>query len=140
MNREKWLKEYRKNKTAVWIRCKLTNGDEFNYPSFDGWKTLKEKCDKENLFFSELYIQYRSNQCSIDIKDLDGIYLIRSIKGQIGVNSTHYYTVGSLQKDEVRKKMLITPELIVESEYDDTIENCFEEAIIYDQTKKNREE
>lgn len=137
MDRQKWLQDYRKNKRAIWIRCKLTNGDEFNYDHFEGWKELKQKCEKEKLFFSELCIQYRSHQSKIDIEDSEGIYLIRSIKGQIGGESTHYYTIGTIHGDIVKKKMLITPELIVETEYEDSIENCFEEAIIYDKTKEN---
>jgi len=34
--------------------------------------------------------------------------------------------------------MWITPELILDKEYEDEIENCFEEAIIYDKTQENR--
>lgn len=140
MNREKWLSQYRKNKNAVWIRCKLTNGEEFNFDEFDGWKKIKEHCDKNQLFFLELYLQFRSNSKKIDLKNADGVYMIKSIKGQIGGVSTHYYTVGIINKDRVKKSMIMTPELVTEIEYEDSIENCFTETIIYDKTKKDREE
>ncbi len=138
MDKEKWLKQYRTNKKAVWIRCKLTNGEEFNYDKFEGWRAIKDKCDKENLFLSELYLQYRSHTATIDIsEDVDGVYLIRSLLGAIGSDSKEYYTVGLVKGDNVSKKMWITPELVLDKEYEDEIENCFEEAIIYDKTKKN---
>lgn len=138
MDKEKWLKQYRTNKKAVWIRCKLTNGEEFNYDKFEGWRAIKDKCDKENLFLSELYLQYRSHKATIDIsQDVDGVYLIRSLLGAIGSDSKEYYTVGLVKGDNVSKKMWITPELVLDKEYEDEIENCFEEAIIYDKTKKN---
>tara|TARA_R110000751_G_scaffold39631_1_gene93909 strand:- start:1317 stop:1730 length:414 start_codon:yes stop_codon:yes gene_type:complete len=137
MNKENWIKEYRKNKEAVWIRCRLTNGEEFNYDKFEGWRTIKEKCDKENLFLSEFYLQFRSHKATIDIGDVDGIYLIRSLLGAIGSKSKEYYTIGLIKGSNVSKKMWITPELILDKEYEDEIENCFEEAIIYDKTKEN---
>lgn len=138
MDKEKWLKQYRTNKKAVWIRCKLTNGEEFNYDKFEGWRAIKDKCDKENLFLSELYLQYRSHKATIDIsQDVDGVYLIRSLLGAIGSDSKEYYTVGLVKGDSVSKKMWITPELVLDKEYEDEVENCFEEAIIYDKTKKN---
>ena len=138
MDREKWLKQYRKNKQAVWIRCKLTNGEEFNYDKFEGWRELKAKCDKEDLFLSELHLQYRSHKATIDISEaVDGVYLIRSLLGALGSDSKEYYTVGLVNGSNVSKKMWITPELVLDKEYEDEIENCFEEAIIYDKTKKN---
>jgi len=57
--------------------------------------------------------------------------------GQMGGDTKHYFTTGKVLNDKVEKKMWITPELIVDKEYDDEIENCFEEAIIYDKTKEN---
>jgi len=140
MDKDKWIKSYRTNKRAVWIRCKLTSGEEFNYDDFSGWRTIKNKCEKENLFLSQLYLQYRSHKCKIDVSDAEAVYLVRSVLGQMGGDTKNYYTVGTLIDGTVYKKMWIVPELIVDKEYEDEIENCFEEAIIYDKTKENREE
>ena len=138
MNNEEFLKSYTHNKYATWIRCKLTNGEEFNYDKFEGWRKIKDKCDKENLFLSELYLQFRSHKATIDIDNgVDGVYLIRSLLGAIGSDSKEYYTVGLVKGNSVSKKMWITPELVLDKEYEDEIENCFEEAIIYDKTKEN---
>lgn len=137
MNRDKWIKDYRTNKNAVWIRCKLTNGQEFNFDVFEGWRILKYKCEKDKLFFSELMLQFRSHCVTIDVDGASAIYLIRSIMGQFGAESKHYYTTGVLKDGKVHKKMWIIPELMVDKEFVDDIEDCFEEALIYDKTRTN---
>ena len=94
MDREKWLKQYRTNKQAVWIRCKLTNGEEFNYDKFEGWRAIKAKCDKENLFLSELYLQYRSHKATIDISEaVDGVYLIMILTGALSAQTPKSITL-----------------------------------------------
>jgi hypothetical protein len=137
MNSDEFLKHYKKNKTAVWIRCKLTNGEEFNFDKHEQWRNLKQKCESEKLYFSELYLQYKSHKESIDIDNSDGIYIVRSAMGQMGGQTKNYFTTGLVNGDKVEKKMWLTPELVVDKEYEDEIENCFEEAIIYDKTEKN---
>ena len=57
--------------------------------------------------------------------------------GQMGGQTKNYFTTGLVNGDKVEKKMWLTPELVVDKEYEDEIENCFEEAIIYDKTEKN---
>jgi uncharacterized protein (DUF2164 family) len=137
MDRQNWLKDYRRNKEATWIRCKLTNDEEINCENFSEWIDLKSKCEKENLFFKKFILQYRSHQEEVDVKDIDALYLIRSIKGRMGGEDQHSYTVGTIKDNKVDKKMWLIPELIVDIEYEDKVENCFEEAIIYDKTKAN---
>lgn len=140
MNNEKFREKYKKNNRAIWIRCKLTNGEEFNLDEHKDWTNLKGKCEQERLYFSELYLQYKSHKESIDIENSDGIYIVKSVMGQMGGETKNYFTTGIVNGEKVKKKMWITPELIVTNEYEDEIENCFEEAIIYDKTEKNWEE
>jgi hypothetical protein len=137
MNKNEWLKSYRKNKKAIWINVRLTNGEEFYFDEFDGWRSTKIKCDNENIFIEELSLQFRSHEVKIDVEGAEAFYLIRSVMGQMGGKSKNYYTTGVLKDGVVHKKMWIVPELIVEKEFDDNIEECFEEALIYDQ-RKNR--
>jgi hypothetical protein len=137
MNTEEFLKRYKTNKSAIWIRCKLTNGEEFNIDKHDEWIDLKKKCESERLYFSELYLQFKSHKETVDIEDSDGIYIVKSVIGKMGGETRHYFTTGKVKNSKVDKKMWITPELIIDKEYEDEIENCFEEAIIYDKTEKN---
>ena len=59
--------------------------------------------------------------------------------GQIGGDTSQFYTVCKIVGDKVYKQMWVLPELVMDKEYEDTLENCFEEAIIYDKTQKNRQ-
>ena len=140
MSKKDFIERLRKNKQAVWIRCTLCNGEEFNCENFDEWMGVKERCQKEHLFPKELTLQFRSHEVPIDIdKDDEGLYIIRSAMGKMGQKTKNYITIGRIKDGVVHKKMFLTPELIVKNEYQDLVENCFEEAILYDETKKNRE-
>jgi hypothetical protein len=134
-DRDKWLKHYRSNKHAIWINVRLTNGEEHYYDQYEGWRSLKERCGKENIFIQEMSLQFRSHQVDIDLTDAEGIYLVRSAMGQLGANTKNYFVTGILKQDKVYKKMWIIPELVVDKEIIDDIEHCFEEALIY--AKKN---
>jgi len=134
-NRDKWLEQYRSNKHAIWINIRLTNGEELYYDEYDGWLTVKKICDEEDIFIEEISLQFRSHEVDIDLTDAEGIYLVRSVMGQFGGITKNYFTTGILKQNKVYKKMWIVPELIVDKEVVDNIEDCFEEALIY--AKKN---
>lgn len=140
MTNDKWREAYRKNIDAIWIRCSLSNGEELFYDNFDGWRIIKEKCEREKLFFNSLSLQFRSHKVNIDLKDCDGVYLIRSVMGQIGNDTKNYYTFGRIVGDKVKKQMWLIPELIVDKEFEGNVSDCFQEAIIYNETTKNGKE
>ena len=51
--------------------------------------------------------------------------------GRMGGKSNEYYTTGILKDGTMHKHMWLIPELIVEKELHDDLDECFEEAIIY---------
>ena len=57
-NRDKWLQQYRSNKHAIWINIRLTNGKEFYYDEYEGWLSVKKKCDEKDLFIQEMSLQF----------------------------------------------------------------------------------
>lgn len=136
MNNDRWLKQYRTNKDATWIKCKLTNGEEHFYDHHFGWILIKERCDTQDVFVEELYLQFRSHEVKINVEDTEAVYLIRSVMGQMGNTTRQYYTTGRLEGNKMQKQMWLVPELIVEKELSDDIDECFEEAIIYNEKKK----
>lgn len=137
MTNQTWLEAYRKNKNAIWIKCTLSNGESLFFDEFDGWRTIKNICETQNIFLRKLSLQFRSHEVDIDIDNCDGVYLIRSILGQLGSDTQNFYTVGKVVKNKVYKKLFLIPELIVTKEVEDDIEDCFAEAIIYNEEKKN---
>lgn len=132
-----WIDHYKTNKNAIWIKCKLTNGEELFFDNFNDWIKIKDRLSKENLFFESLSLQFRSHEYKLDVDNCDGIYLVRSVMGQIGSSVKNYYTFGRIEGGKVHKQMLLVPELIVERNETDLISDCFPEAIIYNEKKKN---
>ncbi len=138
-NKETWLKHYRRNKDAVWIKVILSNGRQLFCDHFDGWLKIKEKCQKHGLFIFTMELQFRSNVKSIEIpRNCEALYFIRSVMGQFGGETKDYYTTGFLKDGVVKKKMWLLPELIVEKETEDDINECFEEAFIYNVQEKKK--
>ncbi len=139
MNNEKFLEKYRTNKQAIWIKIKLTSGREIFFDDYRQWQAIKDVCEKTGAFIQNFHLQFRSHEVKIDITDADGIYFIRSVMGQMGGDTKHYYTVGVIRGDIVSKKMFIIPELVEEKSYEDDIESCFPEGIIYNGQKKKED-
>lgn len=132
-----WIERYRSNKDAIWIKCELTNGESIYLDRYNDWLDLKKKLEKEKVFFNKLSLQFRSHEIFLNVDDCDGIYLVRSILGQIGSSVKNYFTFGRIIDKKVHKEMWIVPELIFERNETDDITDCFPEAIIYNETKKN---
>ena len=141
MTDQEWLSRYRSNKDAIWIKCKLTDDRQFYHDDFKGWLQIKDICDTDGVFVKELKLSFRSHEISVDIDDAEAVYLIKSVMGQIGADTKHYYTTGVLKEGIVYKQMWLIPELVIDQEFEENIEECFRQAVIYnDQEKKNREE
>jgi len=100
------------------------------------WVSLVSHTSEESTYLTELALQYRSHEEKLDLTEAKGIYLITSAMCSMGGASRNYLTFGKVNGNSVKKQMWIIPELIIEKEYDDTIDNCFEEAIINVKEKK----
>ena len=136
-----WIKHYRTNKHVVWIKCKCSDQSEHFFHDMKDWVSLVSHTSKQSTHLSELALQFRSHEEKLDLTEAEGIYLITSAMCSMGGASKNYLTFGKVNGNSVKKQMWIIPELIVEKEYDDTIDNCFEEAIIdVRKKKKNGEE
>jgi len=135
MDNKIWLPLYKKNRSAIWIRGLLSNNEEINFDSTKQWRELKNYCEENNIFFKELYLQFKSHQEQIDLKGVEGIYIGRAIRGSMGSGkNTHYYVVAAVRGKKMYKKWWITPELIVEKEVEDDVTDDAQAAIIYDKT------
>lgn len=140
MDRDKWLASYRTNKSATWLKIKLTDGQLYFTTDHKDWLKVKEHCDKNSVFLSEMELQFRSHCVIMDIGESDAIYFVPSVMGMVGGETKQYYTVGLLKDGLMHKKMWKVPELIMERETTEDIEHCFTEAIIYngEEKKENR--
>lgn len=150
MDSQKWAAFYRSdpsNTRQVFIKVMTTDGKHFFLPvspdgQFTGWmEDVKDHCAKNSVFIQDLHLQFRTNRCIIDVENADALYLVRSVLGALGQQTQNFITVGVMRGDELTKSMYRVPELIKEKEYLDTLDNCFDEAMIYNEkTQANRKE
>jgi len=127
----------------TWVKVKLSNGKLYHFRVAKTWTGIKSICEKKNLSVESVDLQFKSHVENVYTRsqDSEAVYLVRSVMGQIGSSSRDYYTIGRLKKEVVHKSMWLTPEIIVDQTYEDELENCFEEAMIYNHDKgKNRKE
>lgn len=132
-----WISHYKTNKNAIWIRGILNNDEEIFLSDFKLWTALANRLENERLFFKKLSLQFKSHEIVLDISNCQGIYLVKSVIGQLSGFTKETITFGRVDGNYVDKIIYMSPELIEEESYRDTLSNCFEEAIIYDKTPKN---
>lgn len=125
------------SKIDVFTHVTLTDGRDFYFSEYADWHEIKKMCEPEDVRISLFELQFKSHVVTCDIEDAEAVYFVRSVMGRIGSGSKEYLTTGVLRDGVVHKTMWMTPELIAEKEYEDTIEGCFEEAMIYNVKGKN---
>lgn len=131
-----WLEEYKKDKYKTWIRAILSNDSEIYLKDYIEWLELKEYCSINKLGIKKVGLQYRSHSIEVDTDNSDGIYLAKSILGSFGQATKQTFTIGILKNNIVHKTTWLIPELLKELETEDAVENCFEEALIYNYAKE----
>ena len=150
MDNKKWAEFYRSdpsNTKKIFIKVMTDDGKHFFLPvssdgDFSGWmEEVKDHCTENSVFIQDLHLQFRTNRIIINVDVADALYVVRSVLGAIGQKTQNFITIGVLVGGELTKSMYRVPELIKEKEYLDTLDNCFDEAIIYrEQTQTNRKE
>jgi hypothetical protein len=137
---ENWRKVYSESpelKKNIWIYFQTSDNQDVYLKVYNDWFKVKSWLSNTNQKITKLGLRYRSHQIEVEVNNCDGIYLVRSIKGEFGGRTKECYTIGKIIDNQVHKTMWLTPELIEESSFIDNIEDCFEEAIIhYEQPSK----
>jgi hypothetical protein len=131
-----WLIEYKKDKTLTWFKVTLSDKLDYYFSNYSEWADIKRICESNKLNVISIGLQYKSNSCNIDTIDADGVYLVRSALGAMGEVTKQTITIGKLYNNIVYKTMWVVPELVEQLNDQDVIENCFEEAIIYNDKQK----
>jgi len=145
MDNAKWRRFYssdRTNTLHTFVKIMTGDGEHFFFAvkDFHVWQSVIEHCINNSTVVQDLELQFRSNKVTIDVSDSDAIYLIRSAMGSPGMATKLYITVGLLKDNVFTKYRYLYPELIMEHEFEDSVEECFPEALLYDEEKtKNRQ-
>lgn len=130
---ENWQQYYltANNSKNVWIFVQTHDDKDVYLEHYQDWLDFKDYCTQNKVTIKNIGLQYKSHLVKTYSGDADGVYVIRSVKGQMGGTSRDCHTIGIVYGNEVKKTMWLTPELLEDSSYVDTLENCFEEALIY---------
>lgn len=130
---ENWQQYYlnSKNSKNIWIFVQTYDDTDIYLEHYQDWLDFKTYCLENNIVIKNIGLQYKSHLVKTYSGDADAVYVIRSVKGQMGGTSRDCHTIGIVYGNDVKKTMWLTPELIEDSSYVDTLENCFEEALIY---------
>lgn len=137
---DSWVKKYsespREKKYNIWIYAKLNDNKEVYLEEYKHWQDLKKYCYDNTLNILTIGLRYRSHQIESDSSCAEAVYLVRSVKGEFGAATKQCFTIGLLKNNKVEKTMWITPELIEENFFIDNLEDCFEQAFIYQNAKE----
>jgi len=129
---EGWSAAYKKGgRKRVWIYVKFSNGQEIYLSDYPQWLELKAEVEASEYAISEIGLRYRSHKITVDTAGTDGVYLVRALQAQFGGDTVHFYTVGLVHGNTVNKTRWHTPSLVEESSEETTLDECFEEALIY---------
>lgn len=123
----------------TWIKCKLSNGEDLYSCLSDKITNIKKYCIEHNTYIVNAGLQFRSNTLKQNTADAEGVYLVKSVKGQMGGNTIYCVVIGLLENGTVKKQAYCTPELVKIYDAEDKIEDCFEEMLIYNDQKANKE-
>lgn len=148
MNEQKWKEHYANcDYNKVWVKMMTEDGQHFFFHDYNEWYKIQNYCKENSVFIKDMHLQFRSHQCIIDtefgveLPDVDGLYFVRSVMGGMGMKTKNYFTVGVLKDGLVHKKKWLVPELIVEGETEEeSLDQCFEEAMLYNGKKKENGE
>lgn len=134
---DEFRKEYNKgsNTKNIWIVA-TTESDTYYLQGFDDWLRFKKNCDGSKTNLTSIGLQYKSHHVKQDVSNADGAYVIRSVKANLGGESIDTFVTGIVNDKKVTKILWSIPSLIPEDEFEEDVAQCFEEAIIYNNGKK----
>ena len=134
-HKEEWLKCYRSDKSAIWIKVFLDDGSYYFFKRddlTDWWTQIKIHCNDVGARIEKMSLQFRSHEVHIDTIG-SGMYLAKAAKGFFGGDTTEFIVTGRLKgegKTSVIKTWWQIPELVVEKKVIDPIDLCFEDMVI----------
>ena len=104
-------------------------GREFYFTNFDDWYKIVEIGGEFGPII-ELSLKYRSNVKRTDLSGCDGVYIVRSVLGRVGLDSIDTITIGKVKGNQVEKVVWSIPDLSERDTSIESIHNCFEKALL----------
>ena len=129
---EGWAAAYQQGgRKRIWIMVKFSDGRVIYLTDYNQWLDLKLEIEDLPLDIEEIGLRFRTHLIKVDTTNAVGVYLVRSVMAQFGGDTIHFYTTGIYDGNVITKTRWHVPALVEESTEDSDIEDCFEEALIY---------
>jgi hypothetical protein len=137
---EEWQSAYQipENRKKIWIYIEFSNNSIIFLDEFKDWLTIQDYCNDHSLNILKLGIQYKTHKVIEDVSTAPSVYLIRSVRAEFGGDTKQCYTIGKVIDGVVHKTNWIIPELTLAFTSVDPVEECFEEAIVYNDRQKEK--
>ena len=133
---EGWAAAYQAGgRKRIWIMVKFSDGRMIYLTDYSQWLALKPEVEELNLRIIEIGLRFRTHEITVDTSKADAVYIVRSVMAQFGGDTVHFYTTGAYDGNVVSKTRWHVPALVEESKEENDIEDCFEEALIYNGKK-----
>lgn len=134
---EGWAAAYQKggNRKGIWIKVVFSDGRAIYLREYSQWLDLKSEAEELDLDITNIGLRFRTHEVIIDVSGSKAVYLVRSVQAQFGGSTMHYYTTGTYDGHVVTKTRWHVPALVEDTKEDSSIEDCFEEALIYNGRK-----
>ena len=128
-----WQKYYfaLKTKDEVFIFADLVKAGKVYLTDYNSYAILKNYCKENKDFVKSIGLQFRSHTIKQDVaSSSNGVYLSKSIIGQMGGTSKKCYTIGIVNEHNAVAKISYTLlELIEGSVFYGRIEDCFKAGL-----------
>lgn len=127
-----WAAAYQKGgRKRIWIMVKFSDDKIIYLADYQQWLALKSEVEELNLRIIEIGLRFRTHLITVDTSEAEAVYIVRSVMAQFGGDTIHFYTTGILEDGVVTKTRWHVPALVEETKEDSDLEDCFEEALIY---------
>lgn len=123
-------------RSIVWIYFLTDRKEKIFLKKWKDWLTVQEYCILNNRQILEVGLRYKGNEVNIDISKYDGVYIVKSSRGQIGHESRNTFTIGLIEGHVVHKTHWLLPELMADLSFEDSLESCYQPAVFLNVKKR----
>jgi hypothetical protein len=142
LGKEEFEKRYQTNKNNfrrnTWVLCVLNDGRWAYVSQDEDFRNIKKFCIDNKVFIEQLSLKYKSHVVKFDTEGGDGVYIVKSVKGAINAETVDCIVLGKIDGDKVYKKAFKSPELVEMYSDTDCVDNCFLEALIYNEKRQGK--
>ena len=142
LSKQEFDNRYQANKNNfrrnTWVQCVLSDGRWAYISQDEDFRNIKKFCIDNKVFIEKISLKYKSHVVKFDIEGGDGVYIVKSVKGSIGAETVDCIVLGKIDGDKVYKKAYKSPELVEMYSDTDCVDDCFLEALIYNEKRQGK--